>query len=608
MQRPLRYLLVILVVAGLSVGGWYAYQQLRPGERHHANGDKGRPPDPTTGKQAGKLVVLVVFDQMRGDYLAAWAGQFGKNGFERIKRDGVWYSHAEIPYACTSTGPGHASIATGAPPSVTGIIENEWLDRKTESLVYCVQPSRPYDLVPPVSSKKDGKASRGSELGFSPERLMAETVGDRLKAASDGKSRVFSLSIKDRTAVLMGGKKPDGVYCFDTRDGQFHTDTFYRDQPHPWVAEFNAAHMADRWFGKNWERFRPELDYERITHNPDAAAGENRGVSQGLIFPHPMTGGLTAIGPKYYEALETSPFGNELLLELVKKAIAAEKLGMGETADLLCISFSSTDLIGHRWGPDSWEVLDVTLRADQVIADLLGYLDSTVGKERYAMVITADHGVCPLPEQEHTRKQYPAAQRIKLADSGGEIFTPLTAALDSTFGPNPAGKNWFETNSGMHSETFGPSKFWPWIYLNTRTLETRNLKIDEVAAYVRNWLEGRAFIQAAFTRKQLETETFAPGSMGARARLAYYPDRCGDVIAIPKPGVLITPYESGTTHGTPQPYDSHVPILAVGSGIAKTGERGHKVSSLSVAPILAHALGIERPANAVEKLPAELAK
>ncbi|MFO0825106.1 MAG: alkaline phosphatase family protein, partial [Gemmataceae bacterium] len=174
-----------------------------------------QPPQPPE-QPKGKLVVLVVFDQMRGDYLSRWAEHFGSGGFERLKREGVWYSDVQIPYACASTGPGHASLATGAPPSVTGIIENEWWDRNEAKRVYCCQPFRPYDLVPPPPADS-GKTGRGADTGFSPERLLAETVGDKLKAVAGGKGRVFSLSIKDRTAVLMGGQKPDAAYCFDTR-------------------------------------------------------------------------------------------------------------------------------------------------------------------------------------------------------------------------------------------------------------------------------------------------------------------------------------------------------------------------------------------------------
>jgi hypothetical protein len=609
MPRFVTYLVTLLIVLGAATGAWFVYKRSKDNAVNTASGDQphphsGRPVDPATGKPVGKLVVLVVFDQMRGDYLSRWAGQFSQSGFERIKKEGVWFSSVEIPYACTSTAPGHASISTGAPPSVTGIIENEWFDRSAGAAVYCVEPVKDVEMVPPVA-QTDAKASRGTGKGFSPERLLAQTVADKLKSTSAEKSKIVSLSLKDRTAVLMGGKLEGeksnvAVYCFDTRDGKFHTDTYYRDRAHPWIDEFNTAAIVDQWFGKPWDRFRPNLDYQSLTGNTDTAAGEDRGVSQGLAFPHPTDGGLKSIGPKYYEAVETSPYGNELLFELAKKAIEAEKLGKGETADLLCVSFSSNDLIGHRWGPDSWEVLDITLRSDKLIADLLAHLDATLGKDRYSLVITADHGVCPLPEQE----KYPTARRVKLSQQTNEIFPPLSEALNITFGPAPGTPmRWFETDTAKEQE-----RVWPWTYLNYRAIESRGQDVEKVRDYVRDWFKGRPFIETAFTRTEIEKGTFEPGSFGAKVKLAYNPGRCGDVIAIPKPGVLITSYNQGTNHGTPQPYDSHVPVLAIGDGIPAAGTRTEKVSSLIVAPILSHALGIEPPANAVEKLPAAIAK
>jgi len=546
--------------------------------------------DPVTGKPKGKLVVLVVFDQMRGDYLAKWAEHYGPGGFERLKKEGVWYSDVQIPYACTSTGPGHASLATGAPPSVTGIIENEWWDRVAAKRVYCCEPkTRPFTLVPPLPVDT-GKAGRGADTGFSPERLLAETVGDKLKASTGVKGRVVSLSIKDRTAVLMGGQHPDAAYCFDTRDGIFHTGTFYREQAHPWAGEFNGAKPADKWFEQKWERFRPELDYAKITGNPDDAPGEGFGFNgQGQVFPHVFKGKLQAPAKGYYEAVECSPAGNELLLEFVKKAVVAEKLGQGETADLLCVSFSSNDLIGHIYGPDSWEVLDITLRADKVVADFLTFLDTTVGKDRYTLVMSADHGVCPLPEQ----KKFPDAKRLPVT----EVYKALKDSLDETYG-DALPTQWFETNDPKDLD-----RVWPWVYLNHTAIKARGLTPEAVADAARDSLIKLPYIETAFTRKQLETESFPADSFGAKAKLAYHPERCGDVIAIPKPGVLITGYANGTNHGTPQPYDSHVPVLAIGAGIPALGRQTEKKSSLIVAPTLARGLGIPSPKDAVEKPP-----
>jgi hypothetical protein len=226
---------------------------------------------------------------------------------------------------------------------------------------------------------------------------------------------------------------------------------------------------------------------------------------------------------------------------------------------------------------------------------LLAYLDSTVGRERYTLVVSADHGVCPLPEQ----KKLPEARRVMLTETKNEVFPPLAAALDEAFAATPGGPTrWFEVNDAKDQE-----RVWPWVYLNRRAIEARGLKVEGVSDLVRDWLGKQPFIETAFTRKQLETETFPPESFGAKAKLAYHPDRCGEVIAIPKSGVLVTPYPGGTNHGSPQPYDSHVPVLATGGGIPGAGTRSDKVSSLIVARILAKSLGIDPPKDAVPLSP-----
>ncbi len=599
--RAAYLLLAVSLLTTVGILAYVNYVERPQPARDTTGGPKGEPRidpktgqtiDPATGKPQGKLVVLVVFDQLRGDYLDRWADHFGPGGFERMKKEGTWFSDVHIPYACTSTGPGHASLVSGAPPSATGIIENEWWDRRAPGRVYCCQPvARPYDRVPPLPAGA-GKTGRGADTGFAPERLLTETVGDKLKAATGGNGRVFSLSIKDRTAVLMGGQKPDGAYCFDTRDGIFHTGMYYREQVHPWVAEFNAAKSADKWFETKWERFRTDLDYKAVVGQPDEAAGEGYGFNgQGRLFPHPFKGKLAAPAKAYYEAVECSPAGNELLYELALKAIIAEELGQRDTTDLLCLSFSTNDLIGHIYGPDSWEVFDITLRSDKLIADLLAFLDKTVGKGRYTLVLSADHGVCPLPEQE----KYPLAQRLTV----NQIYPALAKKLDDAFGTAPTGPTqWFEMVDPKDQD-----RLWPWIYLNHKALAARGLTPEEVAPLVRDWCAGRAFLETAFTRKELAEGKFPPGSFGAKAKLAYHPDRCGDVIAVPKPGVLITGYPNGTNHGSPQPYDTFVPVLAVGAGIPAHGKNPDRMSSLIVAPILAKSLGIAPPKDAVEKSP-----
>ncbi|MDY3561633.1 alkaline phosphatase family protein [Gemmata sp. JC673] len=595
---------VFLLFVAAGVGGYFLIRPAPPdGPPRQREQPPGAaqpvPPAPSgAAAESPKLVVLFVFDQMRGDYLERWAPLFGPDGFERIKKDGVWFSECHIPYACTSTAPGHASLSTGAAPRDHGIIENEWFDREKGVKVYCCEPvGRAYELVPPLASaSKD--LNRGAATGYSPERLLVPTVADALREQTGRKGRVFSLSIKDRTAVLMGGQDPSGAYCFDTRDGRFHTGAWYgrkseNFREHAWVKELNDSKLVDSWFNTSWDRLRPkaEADYLKFA-GPDDALGEADGFNgQGRTFPHALKGKLTAPAKKYYDAVEGSPYGNELLAALARKAVTAENLGRGDAPDLLCVSFSSNDLLGHRWGPDSQEMLDVTLRSDQLVGEFLSFLDEKVGKGRYTLVVSADHGVCPLPEL----KKYPAAQRVMI----GELTTGLPKALDAMFGADPAAP-WV---AAFDEDT------WPWVYLNQKSIKARNLDPDKVTEAAAAWLAGRGYIDTTFTRKQIEDGQFpADQPFKKSVALAYRPDRCGDVIVIPKAGVQVTPYKGGTGHGSPHPYDTHIPFLAYGAGVPALGKRTEKVSSLAVAPTLAQALGIKPPRAAALPAPDALTK
>lgn len=552
----------------LGAGAWFVLKQFS-GVPDLQSSDRGR------------LVVVVVFDQMRGDYLKRWSAMFDSNGFERIKKDGVWYSDAHLPYACSSTGPGHASISTGVPPSIHGIIENEWYDRARSKKVYCASGDRPYDRVPPNpnagSRTKDGG-------GLAPDRLLVSTVGDALTESKQG--RVFSLALKDRAAVLMGGKSPTGCYCFDTATGQFHTSSYYREKAHPWVEAFNSSNGSDKWFQKDWTRLGDETLYNKLA-GPDDVVGESGGPGgPGRVFPHKFTPEPTP-GGRYYASLEATPFGNELLWDFAKTAIEAEKLGQGDTPDLLFLGFSANDVIGHANGPDSHEVLDATLRSDRLIGEMIQYLEAKVGAGRFTIIITADHGVCPLPEV--AVKTHPDAERF----SPGEAYGPLGAVLDQKFGQaDVAAGKWVEVLD------------FPWVYLNQRLIRSQGIVPQTVDEAATQWCANHPSIaQTAFSRTELAGPPLMD-PLGRSVQLAFHPDRCGDVFVVNKPYTLQTgKFSTGTSHGTPHAYDTHVPVLAYGLNIPMTGEQEGLASSLIVAPLICKALGIEPPAGLSEKLP-----
>jgi predicted AlkP superfamily pyrophosphatase or phosphodiesterase len=529
--------------------------------------DKPKPPS--------KLAVLVVFDQMRADYLTRWDELFGEGGFHRLEKEGAWYQNCHYPYAHTVTGAGHASFLTGCTPMTHGIVANDWYDRAAGEEVYCATSSR-YGRVPPLPGNNGGGNARKTKGAGAPDRLLAPTLGDALKEATNGKGRVVALSLKDRACVLPAGRKPDACYWFDTNTGTFVTSTYYRERLHAWVEDFNGARPGDRWFAKDWTRLRGDTDYERYS-SPDDQAGEGKGVLQGRTFPHPMNGGLKKPGKLSYEALYNSPFGNEMLLDLVKRAIDGEELGKHETPDLLSVSFSCNDPIGHCWGPDSQEVLDVTLRSDLIVKELLATLDAKVGKGRYTLVLTADHGVCPLPEV--IRKQGKEADRIM----PGELARDAEAYLDAKYGVGKGEVHWFDDL--VH----------PCVYLNQRALQKLGLQQSDVETALAGWLKKQPGIQAAYTRTQLLKGVPADDAVGQAVRRSFHPDRSGDVTIVVKPYYQLTPLLTGTGHGTPHPYDTHVPLIVFGPDV-QPGIRKDKVVPQAAAAILARALGIKPPA------------
>jgi hypothetical protein len=536
--------------------------------------------------QAPRLAVLVYFDQLRADYLTRWDKLFGEGGFHRLEKDGAWFQNCHYPYSDTVTAVGHASVAAGCSPQTHGIIANDWYDRAAGASVYCVSSER-YERVPPrtLTIGDDAKKGKNKAKGVSPERLLAPTLADTLKEATEGKGRVVSLSLKDRSAVLPGGRRPDACYWLDTVSGAFVTSTYYRDRLHPWMAEFNSSGTVDAWLGKEWTRFRDDLDYDKYS-GPDDAAGEGT-LLFCRTFPHALDGGALKLKSAYYGSLYNSPFGNDLLLALARRAIEAEQLGKHDTPDLLCLSFSSNDAIGHCWGPDSHEVFDVTLRTDEIIEELLACLDKQVGKGRYVLVLTADHGICPLPEA--TRRRGGEATRINTTT----LMKGARAFLGERFHV-PADDNlWVEWYGGE------------WLYLNRALLARHHLKQPEVEAALADWLRKQPDIERVYTRSQMLAGVAADDAVGQHVRRAFHPERSGDVRIITKPYCLMTTSLTGTTHGTPHAYDTHVPLLVYGAGV-RSGVRREAITPQAAAVILAKALGIKPPAKADAAMPTDL--
>jgi predicted AlkP superfamily pyrophosphatase or phosphodiesterase len=531
-----------------------------------------------------RLAVLVVFDQMRGDYLSRWEPLFEKGGFRRLLSEGAWFQDCHYPYAGTWTAAGHATMSTGCLPDTHGIIANEWYDRKAGKEVSCVETDR-YTMVPPAADPKKNK-------GASPHFLLAPTLADVLKEATGGKARVVALSLKDRSAVLPGGRRPDACYWMD-KNGRFVTSTYYRDREHAWVRDLNRSGLTSSWLGKNWQRSRDDVDYVRWA-GPDDVPGEGKGYLQGRTFPHPFQKGKKGEMANYYNALNTSPVGNEVLLDLARRAIEAEKLGQHETTDFLSISFSSNDLIGHAWGPDSQEVLDVTLVSDRMMRDLMTLLDEKVGKDRWVLALTADHGICPLPEVTRAKGQLAYRVNPKPFREAAEDY------LDDLYPPGKAAEKgkgqWIEKHT------------YHMLYLDRKRIARRGAKQEEVEAALAKWAVQQRAIGAAYTRRQLAGKDDTKDPLLRSARRSFVAERSGDVMLIPAPYCIMVDRElalAGTTHGSPHPYDTHVPLLVHGPGI-RPGIRRDRVSPEQTAVILAEALGLKPPARAKVKVPAGL--
>ncbi|MFM8271414.1 MAG: alkaline phosphatase family protein [Gemmata sp.] len=531
-----------------------------------------------------KLVVLVFFDQLRGDYLERWKAQFGDGGFNRITTQGAWFADCHYPYSYTVTAAGHSSVVTGCAPAEHGVVGNDWFERSVGKSVNCVGSDRHVQVPGRTAEGTDEDEKKGATGGVSPDRSLKPTFADALKLGTGGKAKVVSLSLKNRGAAIPGGKNPDACYWMDGGTGQFVTSTYYRDTLHPWVKEFNAAKPAERWRGRTWERLRSDLDYAKLV-GPDDGSGEGRGAGQGRTFPHPFEPTDPKTKPAYFTAVFTSPFGNDLLLALAEKALDAEKLGTGDVPDLLALSFSSNDAVGHAWGPNSQEVLDVTLRSDLVMKRLLEVLDAKVGKGQYVLAMTADHGVCPLPE--FSKKEGKDAARVQ----------PAVAAKVETFLADKYGKQagkWVEAISG------------PWVYLSAKALKAADVKQSDVEQELAAWLLKQPGVAATYTRTTLEQGVPASDATGAMVARSFHPARSGDVYFVLKPLHLSgAATATGTSHGTPHAYDTHVPLVVFGPGVV-AGTRRERVTPLATAAILAQAAGVKPPAGATAGVPEKL--
>ncbi len=504
-----------------------------------------------------KLVVAVLVDQLRYDYLERQQALFSSGGFALLSEKGSFLTFAHYPYAPTVTGPGHATFLSGAPPAMHGIIGNDWFDKRAHAMVNCVQDP---DALPVGAGPEAPRRS--------PRLMTGGNLADEMRMRFG--SKVVGLSLKDRGAILPAGRKPEGAYWFDSPSGNFITSTYYRTELPEWLETFNGRKLPQSYMGSKWSRL---LSVEKYT-GPAAAIGasplpgEKAASFDHTVAPSPTEG---------FETIVPTPFGNQLLVDLALAAVDGERLGTGKQPDLLTVSFSSLDACGHRFGPASHEVQDVVLRLDRELERLLQGLDRRMGLQNVWVVLTADHGVAPTPE----------AAREDGLDGLRADMAALTASLLGRL----------EARFGAGRFLLTPRILEGNVYLDHEALAERHLAPEEIALTVRDWALDTGRFLAAFTRSQL-LDGRAPGPVGSRVLNGFNAERSGDVVLVQKPFQIPGGGRGGTTHGAPYSYDTHVPILFYGAPF-KPGRFTEPVFVTDIAATLSAALRMNEPALSI---------
>ncbi|MEO7650939.1 MAG: alkaline phosphatase family protein [Bryobacteraceae bacterium] len=479
-----------------------------------------------------KLVLAIAVDQFRYDYLQRFRSEY-TGGLNRLMTRGAVFPNAQYEAFPTVTAVGHSTFLTGAFPSVSGIIANDWYDRESGGNVTSVTDT---------SVKMLGGSGEG---GSSPRRLLVSTVGDEMKISSNGKSRVIGISWKDRSAILPSGHMADGAFWVESMTGAFVSSTFYFADLPSWVKDLNSSKPAEKYLGAEW--------------NLEPYGGAK------MKMP-------TAVDARFINAVQTSPFGNEMLELAAERAIVAERLGKHEATDLLTLSLSSNDYVGHAMGPDSPEAHAISIHTDKLLDKLFRYLDGQIGMQNVLVVLTADHGVAPLPEKSIERKM-PGGRLINKS-----VQNSVQKALEARFGKG----KWILSSA----ENF--------LYFDRKLIQDKKLDSAEVQRVAAEGAMNTPHIARAYTREQLLSGNVMDDIISRRVMHGYNPQRGGDLVIVAEPYWLAG--AKGTTHGTPYNYDTHVPVILMGTGI-KAGRFNRQVAPNDIAPTLAAILGVEIPSG-----------
>lgn len=513
-----------------------------------------------------KLIVALTVDQMRYDYISRFWEKYSDDGFKRLIEHGFFYENAHYGYGPTYTGPGHASIFTGCTPSVHGIIGNNWYDKYGKQNIYCAQDTSVQTV-----------GAQGTAGKMSPKNMLASTLSDQIKLATNFKSKSIGISLKDRGAILPAGHSADGAYWFDAGSGNWITSSFYMEQLPYWVSQFNLEGHTEKWLNGSWAPLLPIEEYTEsiVDNNPF----EKPFIPGDLpVFPYDLKkisskGGLGTI--------RATPFGNTISKNLAKRAIIGENLGKDQITDFLSLSFSSTDYVGHQFGPRSIELEDTYLRLDLDIADLLNFLDAEIGQDNYLVMLTADHGAVEIPlylQNNNIPAGYFSIEQYKngLYDYINELF----------------GKEKWVVNISNNQ-----------VFIDHDLVSEKDLKSSDILDAIKKYsldFEGIAF---CLTKDDLISGSFE-GHHLKKLQKGIHQKRSGDVVLLMEPA-WITYMRQGTTHGSTYSYDTHIPIIFYGKNI-KVGTSFNLMNITDISPSLSAMLHIQAPNGSTGEIHREM--
>jgi len=510
----------------------------------------------TSYSQKPKLIVGIVVDQMRYDYISRYWSKFGDNGFKRLVTEGYFCKNTNYNYVPTYTAPGHASIYTGTTPSSHGIIANNWYDRESNTMVYCVDDKSVNALG------GDTKAGQ-----MSPRKLLNTTIGDQLNLSDNFQSKVIGIALKDRGAILPAGKSGKAAYWYDGSTGNWISSTYYMKALPQWVTEFNNRAVAKRFLESTWNTLLPIEQYTESTPDDSPYERPFTGLTK-ATFPYVLPE-LMAANEKL-NMIRSTPYGNTFTKDFAIETIKAENMGKGNASDLIAISFSSTDYIGHQFGPNSVEVEDTYLRLDQDLAELLKFLDEWVGKNNVLVFLTADHGAAENPTylKDHsissgTFNEYELKGKLKKA-MAKEFSDSLVLSVSNQQ-----------------------------VFLDQKAISLKTLKADKIENSIVDFLLKENGIANAFPEYNLVNKEYAEG-IESVIKNGYHVKRSGDVMINYLPYWMDSEVKFGTTHGSPYEYDTHVPLIFYGYTI-KPGSTSEKINITDIAPTICNLLNIEVP-------------